>query len=118
MFEMFAKIDVKSAFWQLLVHPADCHLLAMKWKKTLFIDTCLPVGLRSALKLFNILADLLSWILEHQHVSLVMPYLDDFLTTGPHDSSMCANNLQMIKDTCSRRGFLLPLRRSRACPSA
>jgi len=66
----------------------------------MFINTCLPFGLRSALKLFNILADLLSWILEHQHVTPVMHYLDDFLTIGPHDSPVCASNLQMIKDTC------------------
>ena len=75
---MLAKIDVKSAFRLLPVHPADHHLLAMKWKKQLFIDTCLPFGLRSAPRLFNILADLLSWILEHQHVTPVMHYLDDF----------------------------------------
>jgi len=48
---MLAKIDVKSAFWLLPVHPADCHLLAMKWKKQLYTDTCLPFGIRSAPKL-------------------------------------------------------------------
>ena len=55
---MLAKIDVTSAFQLLPVYSADRHLLAMKWKKQLFIDTCLPFGLRSAPKLLNI--DLLS----------------------------------------------------------
>ena len=80
---MLAKIDIKSAFHLLPVHPADRHLLAMRWKKEVFVDTCLPFGLRSALKLFNILADLLSWILEQQKVTPVLHYLDDFLTIGP-----------------------------------
>ena len=54
---LMAKIDVKSAFRLLPVHPADRHLLQMKWDNLIFIDTCLPFGLRSAPRLFNILAD-------------------------------------------------------------
>ena len=56
---MLAKIDIQSAFRLIPVHPADRHLLVMEWKGSIHIDTCLPFGLRSAPKLFNILADLL-----------------------------------------------------------
>ena len=80
---LITKIDIKNAFHLLSVHPADCHLLGMEWRKHIYIDTCLPLGLRSALKLFNILADLLSWIVEQQGVSLSLHYLDEFLTMGP-----------------------------------
>ena len=59
---LMVKIDIKSAFRLLPVHPADRHLLAVEWQNKIFINTCLPFGLRSAPKLFNILADLLSWI--------------------------------------------------------
>jgi len=38
-----------------------------------------------------------------------MHYLDDFLTISPHDSPVYANNLQMIKDTCSRLGIPLSI---------
>ena len=51
---LLAKIDIKSVFCLLLVHPADRHLLAMKWRQQLYIDTCLPIGLRLAPKLFNV----------------------------------------------------------------
>ena len=54
---LLTKIDVKSAFRLLPVHPSDHHLLAMEWDRNLYIDTCLPFGLRSAPKLFNVLAD-------------------------------------------------------------
>ena len=77
---LLAKIDVRHAFRLLPVHPADHHLLAMSWKGDLFIDTCLLFGLRSAPKLFNVLADLLSWIFERKGISLLIYYLDDFLT--------------------------------------
>ena len=52
---LLAKLDIKSAFCLLLVHPGDRHLLAMRWNKQLYIDTCLPFGLRSALNF------LISW---------------------------------------------------------
>ncbi|XP_065884002.1 uncharacterized protein [Dysidea avara] len=103
---LMAKIDVKSAFRLLPVHPADRHLLS---NNQIFIDTCLPFGLRSAPKLFNVLADLLSWILKQMQVTPAMYYLDDFLTLGPPDSPLCANNLQKIKDTCSSLGIPLAL---------
>ena len=50
-----AKIDVRNAFRLLPIHPADRHLLAIEWEGKLYIDTCLPFGLRSAPKLFNVL---------------------------------------------------------------
>ena len=55
-----AKIDIRNAFRLLPVHPADHHMLGMRWNNQIYIDTCLLFGLRSAPKLFNILANLLS----------------------------------------------------------
>ena len=52
---LLAKLDIKSAFCLRPVHPGDRHLLAMRWNKQLYIDTCLPFGLRSALNF------LISW---------------------------------------------------------
>ena len=56
---LLTKIDIQSAFRLLLVHPTDRHLLLMKWNGKVYIDTCLLFGLCTALKFFNILADLL-----------------------------------------------------------
>ena len=57
---LLAKIDIQSAFRLIQVHPADHHL---EWTGSIDIDTCLPFGLHSVPKLFNVLADLLEWIL-------------------------------------------------------
>ena len=103
-----AKINIKCAFRLLPVHLADCHLLAMKWKQQLHVDTCLPFRLHSAPKL-NILADLLTWILEHMGVSSIMHYLDDFLTLGPPDTLKCFHNLQVIQGICQHLGVPLAL---------
>lgn len=79
---LLAKIDIKNAFWLLPVHAANRHQL-MKWDNGIYIDTCLSFGLRSAPKLFNILADLLQWIAQTEGIIHIMHYLDDFSTLGP-----------------------------------
>ena len=104
-----AKIDIKSAFRLIPVHPADRHLLGMKWKEYTFIDTCLPFGLRSAPKLFNVLADLLTGVLTRQGVTFVLHYLDDFLTLGPSASNICQQNLSIIQKVCASLGIPLAL---------
>ncbi|XP_065918904.1 uncharacterized protein [Dysidea avara] len=104
---LLAKLDIKNAFRLLPIHPADRHLLTMRWNNHLYIDTCLPFGLRSAPKLFNILADLLTWLLERQGVSPVIHYLDDFLTMGPALSGKCQENLAAIQHLCTDLGIPL-----------
>ena len=96
---MLAKVDIKSAFRLLPVHPVDRHLLGMEWQNNTFIDMCLPFGLRCAPKLFNIcnsstytlyvLADLLTWIFKQQRMHIVHHYLDDFLMLGPPAWNTC-----------------------------
>ena len=53
--------------------------MGVQWKRAVFIDTCLPLGLRSAPKLFNTLADLLAWIMEQHGAQPLLHYLDNFL---------------------------------------
>ena len=87
----------------------DCHILGMKWRDQVYINTCLPFGLRSAPKLFNVLADLLSWILQNKGVSPLLHHLDDFLTLGPPVGTRCAENLTTIKEICTQLGVPLAL---------
>ena len=44
---MMAKIDIKSAYRIVPVHPVDRHLLATSWNGQLYVDGALPFGLRS-----------------------------------------------------------------------
>ena len=89
------------------MHPADRHLLAMEWQNKIFIDACLPFGLRSAPKLFNILADLLSWITMTKAVTFSIHYLNDFLTMGPAGSNVCQHTLDILMQTCNELGIPL-----------
>ena len=61
---LMAKVDVKSAYRVVPVHPEDRLLLGMSWEGDLFVDTVLPFGLRSAPKIFTALADALEWVIR------------------------------------------------------
>ena len=54
----------------------------MVWDGCLFVDTALPFGLPSVLKIFSAVADAAKWILRQEGVETVMHYLDDFLHGG------------------------------------
>ena len=66
---MLAKVDIKSAFCLLPVHREDRNLLGVRWYNILSIIAS-PFGLRLASLLFNVLADLLAWVME----ICILPY--------------------------------------------
>ena len=53
------------------------------------------------------MADLLAWILQEQGVSFIIHYLDDFLTIGPPNSTICYHNLNAIIRLCKVLGVPL-----------
>lgn len=75
-----AKMDIKQAYWLVLVHQTDHRLLEMQWKGRIY--KTLPIGLRSAPLIFSSLADALVWIMEQRAVSFIDRYIDDFITLG------------------------------------
>jgi len=88
------KFDVQGAFCTVLVHPVDCWLLDMQWQGWTYVGKVLPLGLRSALKIYNALADGLLWVLtSHDGVDGGIHYLDDFLLFGAPDSRQCEEAL-------------------------
>ncbi len=101
---LLAKLDLESAYRNVPVHPSDRWLLGMKWKGALYVDAALPLGLRSAPKIFNAVADALLWIMGFQGVPLGIHYLDDFLLVGKPGLGDCAHSLQTALATCQTLG--------------
>ena len=66
---LLAKFDIASAYRVIPVHPEDRWLLGVRWRGELFADGTLPVGLKSAPKLFTAVADALLWIMGRHSVS-------------------------------------------------
>ena len=64
-----AKLDLQHAYRKVPVHPDDHPLLGMFWRNDIYLDNCLPFGLRSAPKIFSAMADALMWIMLQQGVT-------------------------------------------------
>ena len=101
-----AKIDVKSAFRNVPVHPADRILLGMEWNGSKFVDSVLPFGLRTAPKLFNVIADAIQYIALTQGVQNIAHYLDDFIVMAS-STARCEADLLTLESVCHRLGVPL-----------
>ena len=101
---LLAKLDLKKAYRMVPVHPDDRWLLGVRWQDQIFLDAALPFGLRSAPKLFTVLADCLLWIMQANGVRHVLHYLDDFLFIGEPHSTECAQRLHTAIEVCARLG--------------
>ena len=88
---LIVKLDIKSVYRIVLVHPQDRFLLGMKWEDRVFVDRALPFGLRSAPKIFNAVADTLEWIVKDLGVQQLWHYLDDYITCGAPGSVQLVN---------------------------
>ena len=102
---LMAKLDLKSAYRRVPVHPDDQSLLGMSWDGHTFCDKALPFGLRSAPKLFTAVADGLSWALQCEGVTNLLHYLDDFLFWSEANSPDCARALSTAVPLCHKLGL-------------
>lgn len=75
-------MDIASAYRMVPIHREDKPLLAIRWAGKVFFGTRLQFGLRSALKIFMVLANALRWVFEQHSVTWVAHYLDDYTTMG------------------------------------
>lgn len=92
-----AKGDIEDAFRNLVINPADHHLLGLQWEGKVYYDTCLPMECSSSCQLFEKFSTSLPWILNHEFgIKWVSHLLDDFFFVGRPNSQQC--NLAL--DTC------------------
>lgn len=78
------KRDIKDAFRNIPVAPADRPLLAFSWDSKTYMECCLPFGLATAPFIFNLFAEGLNWLLTaYLPGASIVHYLDDFITVFP-----------------------------------
>jgi len=99
------KLDLKDAYRIVPVHPADYHLLGIKWRGNTYVDRALPLGLHSVPKIFNAVADFIAWVLACQGVTYQLHYLDDFLFLGAPNSQQGREFLTTALQMLTRLGI-------------
>jgi len=97
---LLAKLDIKSAYHLIPIHPDNRCLLGFEWQGAHLIDGMLPLGLRSAPIIFTAVANALEWIVRQQGVNDIDHYIDDFIIIGPPKSDVCGQALGMTIRTC------------------
>ena len=69
---LLAKVDIKSTYRMVPVHPDDRLLLGMQWENNLYIDGALPFGLRSAPRIFTAVAYAMEWRARFEGIEHIM----------------------------------------------
>ena len=102
---LLAKVDIKSAYRNIPVHPDDRWLMGMQWGGALYVDTALPFGLRSAPKIFTAVADAVEWMARQEGVRFIIHYLENFLVMGPPSSPECGEARRKLLEILGRLGL-------------
>ena len=89
---LLAKVDIKSAYRLIPVHPEDRPLQATRWSDQIYVDPMLPV------------ADALHWYLGHRGITHLFHYLDDFIVLAPPQSPCCQQDLSTLLEVCGELG--------------
>jgi hypothetical protein len=78
------KRDIKDAFRNIPVAPADRPLLAFRWDNKTYMECRLPFGLTTAPFIFNLFAEGLNRLLTaYLPLASIVHYLDDFIAIFP-----------------------------------
>ena len=105
---LLAKMDIKSAFRLLKIHPADFDLMGIKFGGSYYIDKCLPMSCSVSCKLFETFSTFLQWALERRTNSKsVDHYLDDFIFMGSANTGDCAMLMSSFDKLCLELGVPL-----------
>ncbi|KAK3103024.1 hypothetical protein FSP39_015834 [Pinctada imbricata] len=103
-----ARLDIKSAFRLLPIHPSDFELLGYKIGDYYFVDKCLPFGCSISCSLFEKFATFLEWELKRRSGSeCIVHYLDDFLLAGAANSDGCIELMACYSNLCEELGVPL-----------
>ena len=98
-------IDLKDAYFHVLVHPRDRKWLRFVWKDSIFQFRALPFGLASAPWVFTKITRELCIHARQSGIRLRV-YLDDWMILGS-TQAQCRSHTDSILALCSRLGFSL-----------
>ncbi|XP_070190042.1 uncharacterized protein [Littorina saxatilis] len=95
------KVDIKSAFRLLPLHPLDFGLMGMLVEGMFFVDKALPFGCSISCSLFEKFSTFLEWCVKQASFSCdVIHYLDDFCGGGASSEQAQAMLDSMLSTFC------------------
>lgn len=114
---LIAKVDIKSAFRILPIHPDCIHLFGFTLGGVYFMDKCLPMGCSLSCSLFEKFSTTLQEVLiQCFSFHCVSHILDDFIFLSPSGSKLCQQQLEIFLSIASFAG--IPIETSKTLPPA
>ena len=107
-----AKIDLKSAYRHVGVHPSNYPYLGLKYhftgdlEPTYFYDTRLCFGASASVGIFHRLTQSVVRMLQRQGIFSVVCYLDDFLIIA-NSKNQCQNHMDALLGLLKNLGFTI-----------
>lgn len=94
-----SKVDIEKAFRLIPVHPKHYNQLCVRWQGNFFIDKCLPMGARSACKIFEKFSSAVEFAALKSGIASLLHYLDDFLIIS-NSKKQGQEDLDLFLDLC------------------
>ena len=107
-----AKVDLKSAYRSVAIHPDDYPITGLKWqfqgqnKPTLLFDTRLPFGSALGPSIFHRLSQAVRRCMARKGFRDLVVYIDDFLIVAPSFHE-CNEALHTLIQLLRKLGFLI-----------
>lgn len=109
---LISKVDIKSAFCILPIHPSYIYLFGFTFKDSYFMDKCLPLGCSLSCVLFETFStDIQDFLISKYSFHCVSHILDDFIFIGPSGSQLCQKQLDCFLDLSDYSG--VPIKSSK-----
>lgn len=91
---LIAKVDIKSAFRVLPIHPDSVHLFGFYFEGSYYMDKCLPMGSSISCAFFECFSSAIrDVLLKNFAFHCVSHILDDFIFLAPATSVLCLQQL-------------------------
>ena len=98
-------IDLRDAYFHLLIHEADQKFLRFTWRGVVYQFRAVPFGLAPAPWLFTKITRELCVVVRGQGIRLKV-YIDDWLLLA-QSAALCGHQAQIVVDLCIKLGFVL-----------
>ena len=105
------KLDLRRAYRQISICPSDYNLVAYSWKKHIFCDAVLPMGLRSSAFICQRVTSAFAYMMLMIGFA-VLNYLDDF--AGAERGQYATVAFLMLRELLKKSGF--EEAQDKACP--
>ena len=98
------KTDIEKAFRIMPIAPQDHYLLGFNFNGFYYVDTNLPMGLKSSCNFFETFSSAIELVARRQlHITHILHMLDDFMILSSSEV-MCQEQLNSFLDLCRRLG--------------